>query len=450
MSVRVIMKGSVCLGESIGMTYQDAIAYMEAVKQRGIKPGIHRLSSLLDKLGNPQNSLKFIHVAGTNGKGSVCEFLSTILKTCGYRVGTYTSPALESELERYRVNGEWINHSQYAECIAGIKQVLQTTEDEEQPTLFEIETALAFLFFKKQRCDLVVLETGMGGLLDATNVVTTTILCVLTSISMDHCSILGNTIDEITENKAGIIKDGVPVVTLLKNLKQSPVIEQVCREKHSRLVSVNEAEIICEQEYDLKTQVFSYGTLQNICIRQGGRYQQSNAALAIEAAKALQEIGFDISMQEIYDGLYHTYWPYRMECICKSPVIILDGAHNPDAANRLKETIQKTLENYELLFVMGIFADKDYEEICKITCGMAKRIIITKTPDHVRALETSVLKKTVEKYNQSVQICETISEAADCSILQAGENNKNTAVIVFGSLSYLAEFKQTVVELLNR
>ena len=196
--------------------------------------------------------------------------------------------------------------------------------------------------------------------------------------------------------------------------------------------------------------MFSYGIFQNVRIRQGGRYQQSNAALAIEAVKVLCEIGFDISLQEIYDGLYHTYWPYRMECICRSPVIILDGAHNPDAANRLKETLQKTLGNYELLFVMGIFADKDYEEICKITCDMPKRIIITKTPDHMRALETSLLKQTVEKYNQSVQVCETLSEAADCSISLARENYKNTAVIAFGSLSYLAEFKQAVTELLNR
>lgn len=429
------------------MNYTEAVQYIEDSGKYGSKLGLARMKQLMDQLGNPQDKLQFVHIAGTNGKGSVLAYISTVLHSAGYKTGSYSSPAVSDVREHFQINGCMIEKEQYAACVKELRKAVSQMKQtgEEAPTIFELETALAFLYFEKNQCDIAVLETGLGGLDDATNIIKTTVLSVITAISMDHKEVLGNTLKKIAEKKAGIIKTHVPVVMMENEKTITDVIKDKCRETNSELFIASEVKLR-EVEYGFPVQKFCYDQFANAKIKMLGKYQVMNAALAIEAFGSLRNSGFKIPAAAIREGLFLTKWPYRMEQILHRPQFLVDGAHNPEAAEKLVESVKTYFEGRPVIFIIGVFKDKEYEEICKITTGIAKCIITVQTPDSERALSAETLKKTAAKYNKEVEAAENLEQAAVKCLALAGTLKKEKPVIIaFGSLSYLAELKQIVL-----
>ncbi len=425
------------------MNYKEAREYLEKISKYGSVLGLENIKELLRRLGNPQDDLKFIHIAGTNGKGSVLAYLSTTLSLAGYRTGRYISPTLFSYRERIQVDGKEIEKESLAFHVSAIARAIADMEMEKagSPTVFEVETALAFLYFKEKKCDIVVLETGLGGALDATNVIQTTVLEVISAISMDHMDMLGDTLEKIATEKAGIIKPHTRVVSAAQEPKAFRVIARTCMEKQCICQAV-EKEKITDICYGYENQSFSYKSWKNVKIVLAGSYQIFNAALALEALEALREIGFSISEQQIYEGLLCTKWKGRFTLLKKEPDVIIDGAHNPAAALELKHSLELYFKGKKIYYIFGVFKDKDYQKIIELTAPLAEHIITVETPDNPRALPAEELKKAVEKVNPSVESAQSISEAVTKSLKKA---KKEDAIIIFGSLSFLKEAEEAVV-----
>jgi len=301
------------------MNYKEARVYLDEVSKYGSVLGLESMRELLRRLGDPQNELKFIHISGTNGKGSVLAYLSTILSGAGYRTGRYISPTLFSYRERIQVDGEYIEKESLACHVTAIAAAAEDMQKAglPSPTVFEIETALAFLYFKEKRCDIVTLEVGCGGLLDATNVITTTLMEVIASISMDHTDLLGDTLAKIAAQKAGIIKPDTMVVSAQQKSEAAQVIEDTCKEQHCTLQMVDESKI-SNVHYGAEGQTFSYKTWENVAISLAGSYQIKNAALALEGVEALRKLGYALSDQQVREGLLHTAWRGRFTTLPRS------------------------------------------------------------------------------------------------------------------------------------
>lgn len=419
------------------MNYREAREYLQDASRYGSVLGLENMKEMLERLGNPQNDLKFIHIAGTNGKGSVLAYLSTVLKEAGYRVGRYISPTLFSYRERIQVNERLIEREALARLTTDIAEVIDKMcrEGKPHPTVFEIETVLGFLYFREQQCDMVVLEAGLGGLLDATNVVRTSVMEVLTSISMDHLGILGNSLEEIAQNKAGIIKPGTLVITCEQKPEAKAVIEQVCKEKGCRL-RIAQMPQKGQIEYGYERQRFSYGECQDIEISLAGAYQIENAALAVEAVLGLRSLGYEISEKALRDGMKKARWKGRFTVLRKDPVFVIDGAHNRDAAKMLEESIDLYFSDKRLHYIMGVFKDKEYEEIIRLTAPRAEDIIAIETPENERALPAKDLAQAIAKVNSHVETASDIKSAVEKSMELAG---KDDVILAFGSLSFLGD-----------
>ncbi len=324
-----------------------------------------------------------------------------------------------------------------ARLVTEIAAAAEAMEREKgmHPTVFEIETALAFLYFREKQCDVVVLETGMGGLLDATNVVTTTVMEVIASISMDHMGFLGNTLAEIAENKAGIIKPHTQVVTMRQRPEAAEVLERVSRERGCTLHVADDSKAQ-DIRYGYETQQFSYGGYERLEISLAGVYQIPNAVLAVEALKVLKGIGWRITEEALRAGLKKTAWRGRFTVVFHDPLVIIDGAHNRDAALTLKKSLELYFTNRHLLYIMGVFKDKEYEEIAKITAPLSHHIITVETPGNPRALPAEELLAVVKKYQPSSEPADSIEEAVRKSLQMA---EKEDVIIAFGSLSFLGE-----------
>lgn len=428
------------------MKFAEAVRYIEGAGKYGSKLGLTRMRDLMEQLDNPQDELRFIHIAGTNGKGSVLAYIASVLKASGYKTGSYSSPAVENFREHFQINGVMISKKQYAKCVEKLQAAAERMQEagKQCPTLFELETALGFLYFKENRCDVVVLETGLGGSLDATNIIGTTVLSVITSISMDHAELLGNTLEEIAEQKAGIIKDHVPVVMLENTECITNVIKRKCRITSSELFIAKE-EKLRDVVFGFPAQKFSYYQFANARISLGGIHQIMNAALAIEAFWSLRNSDFFIPAAKIREGLKAARWPYRMEQILKKPQFIVDGAHNPDAAQRLADSLQLYFGERTLIFIIGVFKDKDYQKICEVTAGMARHIITVQTPDSARALSAEALQAAVKKYNPAVEPAGSLQLAVKRSLEMAARyRSEKPLIVAFGSLAYLAGLKRIV------
>ena len=426
------------------MNYKEARVYLDEVSKYGSVLGLESMRELLHRLGDPQNELKFIHISGTNGKGSVLAYLSTILSGAGYRTGRYISPTLFSYRERIQVDGEYIEKESLAcheTAIAAAAEDMQKA-GLPSPTVFEIETALAFLYFKEKRCDIVTLEVGCGGLLDATNVITTTLMEVIASISMDHTDLLGDTLAKIAAQKAGIIKPDTMVVSAQQKSEAAQVIEDTCKEQHCTLQMVDESKI-SNVHYGAEGQTFSYKTWENVAISLAGSYQIKNAALALEGVEALRKLGYALSDQQVREGLLHTAWRGRFTTLRRDPTVIIDGAHNPAAALELKESLERYFPGKTLYFVMGMFKDKDYAQVIDLTAPLARHIITVETPGNPRAMPARELAEAVGKVNPSVEWADSVAHGVEKALAMAG---KEDAVIVFGSLSFLGEAADAVNE----
>ncbi len=424
------------------MNEREVKEYIEQVSGLGIVPGLDNIRELCRRLGDPQKELCFVHIAGTNGKGSVSAYVSSALQEAGYRVGRYISPVIFEYRERIQVNGRMITKKYLCQGMERIRAVCEemTGRGLPQPTAFEIETALGFLYFKEKHCDIVVLETGMGGALDATNIVEDTAVAVITSVSMDHMSFLGDTPERIAEQKAGVIKCGRPVVSAW----QSPEVAEVLRARAAEQgspITFSSPEKLGHVHYGLERQRFDYGDRKGLEITLAGKYQVENAAVAVEVLDVLGENGFPVSEAQLRRGLVKTKWPGRFTVLRKHPLFIVDGAHNEDAAKRLGESVEFYFTNDKIIYIIGMLRDKDYEKVIALTHAHADDIVTVTPPDNPRAMSAYELAQEISGIHPRVTAADSLEEAVEMSLLLAGREG---VIIAFGSLSYLGRLIKLV------
>lgn len=419
------------------MDFLEAQNYLEKVRsQKGIVLGLDTMRHLMAKLNNPQDKVKFIQVAGTNGKGSTAAYLTSILSEAGIKVGRYTSPAVFSSTEQYFACGSCISESEYAKGMTAVAEAAASL-DGETPTAFEQETALAFWYFAKKGCELAILEAGLGGDMDATNIVTTTVCSIITSISMDHCRILGNKISEIAAHKAGIIKPGAPVICIEQKEDAMEPIRAAAKAADTPLYEVHRDEV--RQIFsDKRESIVFFREFENLHLKMLGSCQPENAALAVQAASVLSR-SYPIEKKHIYDGIEKTRWGGRFELHSGSPDIILDGAHNPDGIRRLRESVNQMFGAVPICYVCGVLADKDYEKEIEILFGRASNVF-TVTPPSPRAMKSTDLKAAIkERFPQLKVIAfegnNDIEKAMEAAVSQ------NNPVVVCGTLTILARVK---------
>jgi len=426
------------------MTIEEAGLFMEKAAEYGSRPGLETISELMKRLDNPQDKLRIIHIAGTNGKGSTAAYIASILASAGFKAGRFHSPAVFDRREiiqltvkrNGRLENEYITEEGICKAVSLIKKACEemVRDGFNHPTVFEIETAMAFLYFLDENVDFAVIEAGMGGRLDATNVVAKPVCSVITSISMDHMQYLGETLEEISKHKAGIIKEGTPAVSSNTDPIVVGVLEQACKDMDTTLTlaSWNEVNLL---NLSIEGTVFSYKG-NNYRIRLLGRHQLANAILAIETADILKNHGVKISQDAIEAGLWQTSWRGRFEIIEEQPIFVIDGAHNEDASRRLRDAMETYFSGKKLIFIMGIFADKEFKKVLEIMAPLPE-ILITITPPGNRALPSKILADEAKNYCDG-KIIDAGSVAAAVDI--AYENSSPEDVIAaFGSLSFLRE-----------
>ena len=426
------------------MNYKQAMEYIDQVGQLGIVPGLDSIRELCRRLGDPQRNLKFVHIAGTNGKGSVSAYVASVLRCGGYRVGRYISPAVFEYRERIQVNDSLITKAALCRLMEQIKEVCDgmTAQGLSHPTPFELETAMGFLYFREKKCDIVVLETGMGGLADATNIVENTLAAVITSVSMDHMKFLGNTLEEIAVQKAGIIKKGCTVVTARQTQEVMEVIRAKAEELGCPLSVADEAEA-GNVRPGLERQRFDYCGMKGLEISLAGQYQIGNAVLAIEVLRALAGKGFVVAEEKLRRGLREARWPGRFTVIGRKPWFVVDGAHNEDGAKRLAQSVESYFGGKRIIYIMGVFADKEYGKMISLTHSLADQIITVAAPGNPRALPAYELAQEVAKAHGKVTAADSLEEAVEISYLLAG---KEDVIVAFGSLAFLGRLMEIVAK----
>ena len=425
------------------MTEKECLDFMDELKKSGIVPGLGSIKELCRRLGNPQDAFPCIHIAGTNGKGSVLAYLSTVYKTAGYRVGAFSSPAVFNPRETIRVDGKNMTKKAYTEGLEKIKEAVETIKADglPAPTAFEAEVALAFLYFADKKCDIVMLEAGMGGREDATNLITRTLAAVLMPIGMDHMQFLGGTLDKIAYQKAGIIKKGCVAVSAVQ---QEEAAAEIRKEAEKQGCSCIFATVPEKIKYGLKKQKFSYrdafGTLhKDMEITILGVCQAENAAVAIEVVEALnRQNAFVVSEENLRRGLLETSWPGRFEVLREKPYFVIDGAHNEPAAKKLVQSVSAYFSNKRIIYIMGMLKDKEYEKVAEITYPYADQIITVTPPENKRALSAMDLAAAVSAYHPRVTTAGSVEEAVEMAYLLAG---KEDVILCFGSLSFLGRVR---------
>ncbi len=426
------------------MTYQEARTYIGQVSKTGSILGLESIRNLMNELGNVQDELSIIHIAGTNGKGSTGAFLESVLIEAGKKVGRYTSPAVFETLEVWRINRKNITEVRYAEIVSKVKAACDrmTGKGMAHPTVFEVETAMAFLYFYEEKCEYVLLEVGMGGATDATNLIRKPVCSVITSISMDHMQFLGQTLGEIASVKAGIIKDGCPVVTVHQKNEAMQAIEKMAQEKKAQMLIADAARIqLTDAQYEIEKMTYFCPELGRVEIPLVGSYQLENSYLAIVVLKEILHIETSVILR----GLKNVRWPGRFETILKEPLFIIDGAHNEDAAEKLAATVRKYFTNKKITYIIGVLADKEHEKMLKIMLPLADRVF-TITPPNARALDGASLAKEAKQYHSHVCACDSIAQAVEQALRVTA---KEEVILAFGSLSYLGELRQEVKRLLS-
>lgn len=414
------------------MTFNEAIAYIENYTWSTTRLGLERTLELLERLGNPQKQLKFIHVGGSNGKGSTCSMLASVLKEAGYRTGLYTSPHVLAFGERMQVNGHYISNEDLASVTERVKVAADAMED--HPSQFELVTAIAMVYFAEQNCDIVVLEVGMGGALDSTNAIDAPEVAVLCNIALEHTEYLGNTIEEIAATKAGIIKAGSDVVCYNSTPSAVNVVGKVAAEKGAKFHLVDFSSVT-PVSHDLSGETFLWNDLElNVPLL--GDYQLHNAATALTAVSALRDRGWTISDDAVVAGLARTRWPARFEVLGKEPLFILDGGHNPQCAEVVAENLTKYLGDEKLVVLTGVLADKDYTEMMRSVLPHAKEFLCV-TPDSPRALPAEDLKQLLGALGCHATCFDNIPDAVHAA-LKTGE-----PVIAFGSLYMAGDIRRS-------
>lgn len=423
------------------MNYEEALQYINQLNSKGIALGLERIEALLDRLGNPQKGQRFVHVAGTNGKGSVCAFLDSALREAGLRVGRYISPTLYDYRERIQINGQYISKQAVASLLTTIQQACAQMERQglEPPTVFEVETALAFLYFAEQHCDYVLLEVGMGGRLDSTNVITQPVLSIITPISLDHTRMLGDHLAAIAAEKGGIVKPHCPAVLGPQQPEAQAVLTARCQQCGITPLQVDVNQIQ-KQQWSWQGQQFSYGRWSQLTIGLSGDYQRVNGAIAIEALQLLQKEEPALTDEAIRAGLAKARWPGRFEIIGQAPLFVVDGAHNPAGAQALAQTLQEHFAGKRIWLLLGVFRDKDYQQIGAILSGCSQTVFCFQ-PQHERGLEAELLAAAVAPYFQQVQVAESAEQAVQ-QVLQRAD--REDVVVSCGSLSTIGAVQRAV------
>ena len=444
------------------MTVEEIEAYIKKISKRGSILGLESIRRLCELLTEAypekgkllQDRIPAIHIAGTNGKGSVGAMLSAIYQEAGFRVGHFSSPAVFQYEEMFRINGRPIEKIRLAELYTEVEKACGRMEEENRPhpTIFELETAAAFLYFWQEGCQITIMECGMGGAEDATNVMTHPLACLISSIGMDHTKFLGEREEEIAEVKAGILVDQAPLISAAQKKSVSDLLRKKAKEMGSAFYQVEAAEIR-KPSFSFKeegiVQEFSYKGLK-LELPLAGGWQLENAALAVETVRAVNQRkegeAYHLTDEVIEAGIKKTSWSGRLQKLGRLPRgadLYIDGAHNPAAAGKLRESIQLYFKGKKLIFIMGVLADKDFHEVLKETMPLGERLF-TIQPDNPRALSAEELAKAAEPYMEKVKAEGTVGEA----LWEADQTaDPETIVLAFGSLSYLGEVKDAFTEL---
>ena len=416
------------------MTYEEALSYIHSICWKGSKLGLDRTRELLGKLDDPQKELKFIHIAGTNGKGSTAAMLSSILEEAGYRVGLYTSPFINRFNERMQVNHQPIPDEELAALTEYVRPHADAMAD--SPTEFELITALAMVWFARQKCDIVVLEVGMGGELDSTNIIDVPEAAVIAAMGMDHVKELGPTMADIARAKAGIIKEGGRVVSYGGNPEADEVIAAVCRARKASLRQPDFSAIV-PGDFGLEGQTFSYKGWRGLRIPLVGAYQMNNAAVVLETVEVLRQRGWNISDEAVRQGLADTRWPARFEVLRRDPVFIVDGGHNPHGIRATAESLSRLFPGRKITFVTGVMADKDVEHILGLIVPLAEQFF-TVRPDNPRAMDAGELAARIEAMGAKATACASVQDGVDRAIQAEGPHGVACAL---GSLYMSGEVR---------
>lgn len=415
------------------MTYEEALEYIHSVNWTFCKPGLDRISELCEKIGHPERKLKFIHVAGTNGKGSFCSMLESVLRAAGYKTGLYTSPYIKEFNERMRVMGENVSNEALAKLTEKIRPIADSMKD--KPTEFELITAIAFEYFYESGCEVVVLEAGMGGRLDSTNIIRNPLLSVITGIALDHTDYLGDTVEKIAAEKAGIIKDSSPILYGGEDDSAREVIRNVANERGSAFYDVDYSNIL-NLSSTLGGSTFDYKNHKNVKINLLGLYQPKNASLVLEAIDVLRLEGLKIPENAVLQGLYDARWLARFEILSKEPLIIFDGAHNPQGITSAVASIKHYFKDEKIYVLTGVLRDKDYKFIASELSKIAKRAF-TLTPQSPRALSAESYAEVLESAGVPAKPNASIEEAF-ITAKNAAKDAK-TPLICLGSLYTYAD-----------
>ena len=416
------------------MTYEEALSYIHSICWKGSKLGLDRTRELLGKLNDPQKELKFIHIAGTNGKGSTAAMLSSILEEAGYRVGLYTSPFINRFNERMQVNHQPIPDEELAALTEYVRPHADAMAD--SPTEFELITALAMVWFARQKCDIVVLEVGMGGELDSTNIIDVPEAAVIAAMGMDHVKELGPTMADIARAKAGIIKEGGRVVSYGGNPEADEVIAAVCRARNASLCQPDFSAIV-PGDFSLEGQTFSYTGWRGLRIPLVGAYQMNNAAVVLETVEVLRQRGWSVSDEAVRKGLADTRWPARFEVLRRDPVFIVDGGHNPHGIRATAESLSRLFPGRKITFVTGVMADKDVEHILGLIVPLAEQFF-TVRPDNPRAMDAGELAARIEAMGAKATACASVRDGVDRAIQAEGPHGVACAL---GSLYMSGEVR---------
>ncbi|MHB9093381.1 MAG: bifunctional folylpolyglutamate synthase/dihydrofolate synthase [Eubacteriales bacterium] len=428
------------------MNFGEAMEFLRNLTKFGFNFGLGRVEELLRRLGSPHKKIRVIHVGGTNGKGSTATMIAAILQAQGYRTGIFTSPHLHSYCERYKINGVEISSQRIAGLLTRLRPHLEemVAEGFEHPTEFEVSTALGFVYFFEEKVDFLVLEVGLGGSIDSTNVVTP-LVSVITNVAMDHMDYLGNTVSEIAAVKSGIIKPGVSAVTAAADPEALAVIRAACRQMNCRLTEVCR-DITWEikrsmadgQEFDLQTHSRLY---RNLFIRLAGLHQVVNAATAVAAIEALSRDGFSLNEDSVREGLQNAVWPARLEMVNLGPRVLLDGAHNLHGSLTLRQALTEIFTYRRLILVFGMLGDKEREKVVAQLAPLAGAVVVTK-PNSPRAGDWEKIADEVKKYVEEVYLIENIHQAVKKGMSLAEPED---LVCVTGSLYMVAEARELFV-----
>ena len=425
------------------MNANEAIAYIHSVFWKGSIPGLSRTQELLQKMGNPEKKLKFVHIAGTNGKGSTAAMTASILRKAGYRTGLYTSPYIYRFNERMQVDGVEITDEELVAVTEYVKPLADSME--ESPTEFELVCCIAFEYFLRKHCDIVVLEVGMGGAFDATNVIETPEVAVITNIGLDHTEVLGDTLEKIAETKAGIFKENGHAVIYRGTPSVEAVFERVCAEKNTVLAKAD-FDSLNLKKHTLDGQVFDCGDRKDLVLPLLGDHQLHNASVVLSVVDTLKQIGWNINEQNIRDGLRDVQWPGRFDIITRSPLFIIDGGHNPQCIEALVKNIEDYLKDRKVVAITGVLADKDYADMYVPVMPYIQKFVCI-TPPNPRKLEGMELAKYLRDKGADAVGSETIEDGVKMALEIASDDG---VILCFGSLYSIGSIRDAYIAICNQ